>query len=81
MGRNNTRRTWDIPDDKLTHSTRGNYGKVSDVADKFAQMKVSYVSQNISRPLLAGGLHNRTDFLGQSNQNLFGRGYTRKVAG
>lgn len=73
-------RTWDFGDKKLTQSTKG-CRKVPDVADEFAQMKVSYGQQSMPRPPLPGGFHNRTDYFGPSYQNPFGRTYPRKVAG
>ncbi|XP_020241658.1 cyclin-dependent kinase F-4-like isoform X2 [Asparagus officinalis] len=77
MGRNNTRKTWDIPDEKLAHSRGPYYNKVSNIADNFTQLKVSSVPQNLSRPPpLAGGLQ-----FGRSYDSPFARSYPRKVAG
>ena len=77
-----TQRTWNVADEKkLAQSIRGSYGKVSDVADKFSQLKVNSVQQNLPRPLLPGSFHGRTDFLDRSHENPYGRSYSRKVAG
>lgn len=75
-------RTWNLPNGKITHSTmtRG-YGKVPDMADKFAQLKVSSFQQNMPRPPHPGGFHDRSDYLGRTYQNPFSRTYTRKIAG
>jgi len=51
-------RTWNVADGKkLRESMRGSYGKVSDAADKFSQLKVNSVQQNLPRPHLPRGSH------------------------